>query len=164
MEKNTMELKRNHGHKENIVLYHKEMSSESFVYLLECTDHSTYVGATVDLEHRLRQHNGEIKGGAHATTMKVKQGKSWKRLCYIQGFPDWQSTLQFEWAFKFYSRKYVTHKISPLERRMKGLKTIMNMERPTSKALSYSEWPSGLYPEIIWECENAKIIYQNLCI
>jgi hypothetical protein len=47
---------------------------------------------------------------------------------------------------------------------MKGLKTIMNMERPTSKALAYSEWPAGLYPEIIWECENAKMLYENLCI
>ena len=34
-----------------------------FVYLLESTNHATYVGATVNLDHRLRQHNGEIKGG-----------------------------------------------------------------------------------------------------
>ena len=140
------------------------MASESFVYLLECSDKSTYVGATVDLDHRLRQHNGIIKGGAHATTMKVKQGKLWTRLCYIRGFPDWQSSLQFEWAFKFYSRKYVKQKMSPLERRMRGLKMIMNMEKPTSNALAYSEWPSGLYPEIVWECENARIVYENLCI
>ena len=47
-----------------------------YVYLLESTSHATYVGATVDLEHRLRQHNGEIKGGASATTMKVKKGET----------------------------------------------------------------------------------------
>jgi len=58
------------------------------------------VGATVDLDHRLRQHNKEIKGGAHATTMKVNQGHSWKRICYIKGFPDWTAALQFEWAFR----------------------------------------------------------------
>jgi len=34
----------------------------SYVYLLECTDGSTYVGATVNLDRRLRQHNKEIKG------------------------------------------------------------------------------------------------------
>jgi predicted GIY-YIG superfamily endonuclease len=74
--------------------------NQFFVYLLECTDKSTYVGATVDLDHRLRQHNKEIKGGAHATTMKVNQGHSWKRICYIKGFPDWTAALQFEWAFR----------------------------------------------------------------
>jgi predicted GIY-YIG superfamily endonuclease len=138
------------------------MSTESFVYLLECSDKSTYVGATVNLEHRLRQHNGEIKGGARATTMKIKQGKIWNRLCYIRGFPDWVSTLQFEWALKYYSRKFVNKKMPPLERRMRGLKIIMNMEKPTSNALKYNEWPSGTYPEIIWENEDLKKCYENL--
>lgn len=135
------------------------MSTECFVYLLECTDKSTYVGATVDLEHRLRQHNGEIKGGAKATTIKIKQGLSWKRVCYIAGFPDWTAALQFEWAFKFYSRKYVKTKMSPLERRMRGLKDLLNLERPTSKSLAYKEWPEGMSPQIIWENESAKMIF-----
>jgi structure-specific endonuclease subunit SLX1 len=135
------------------------MSTECFVYLLECTDKSTYIGATVDLEHRLRQHNGKIKGGAHATTIKIKQGLLWKRVCYIAGFPDWQAALQFEWAFKFYSRKYVKSKMSPLERRMRGLKDLLNLERPTSKALAYKEWPEGMSPQIIWENEAAKTIF-----
>jgi len=140
------------------------MSTECFVYLLECSDKSTYVGATVDLEHRLRQHNGEIKGGAHATTMKIKQGFTWKRVCYISGFPDWQSALQFEWAFKFYSRKYVKSNMSPLERRMRGLNDLLKLERPTSKALAYKEWPTGMSPQIIWERENevGKMMYELL--
>ena len=58
-----------------------------FVYLLECIDNSTYVGATVDVNRRLRQHNKEIKGGAHATGVKVAAGKSWTRVCYVSGFP-----------------------------------------------------------------------------
>ena len=52
--------------------------------------------------------------------------------------------------------------MSPLERRMRGLKIIMNMEKPTSNALSYAEWPSGTYPEIIWENEDLKNCYENL--
>ena len=49
----------------------------SYVYLLVSTNGNTYVGATVDLTRRLRQHNKEIKGGAHATGIKVEQGEIW---------------------------------------------------------------------------------------
>ena len=68
-----------------------------YVYLLECTSGATYVGATVDLERRLRQHNKEIKGGAKATGAKVAKGETWKRVCYVENFPDWSAALQFEW-------------------------------------------------------------------
>jgi structure-specific endonuclease subunit SLX1 len=131
-----------------------------FVYLLECTDGSTYVGATVDLNHRLRQHNGEIKGGAHATTVKVNRGnvwpdgKTWRRICHVAGFPDWQAALQFEWRWKQVSRKYLSTK-SPLERRAKALHAILLMDRPTSKAKAFSEWPTP--PEVVTEVEEDGI-------
>ena len=66
-----------------------------FVYLLLSSDNSTYVGATVDLERRLRQHNKEIKGGAHATGAKVEKGEIWIRAAHVEGFPDWQAALQY---------------------------------------------------------------------
>jgi predicted GIY-YIG superfamily endonuclease len=50
-----------------------EEEKQFFVYLLESTNQSTYVGATVDLTKRLRQHNKEIKGGAVATSIKVQK-------------------------------------------------------------------------------------------
>ena len=34
-----------------------------YTYLLQSSDGSSYVGATVDLNRRLRQHNRDIKGG-----------------------------------------------------------------------------------------------------
>ena len=37
------------------------------IYLLECRDDSLYCGITNNLEKRLKQHNGEIKGGAKYT-------------------------------------------------------------------------------------------------
>ena len=60
----------------------------SYVYLLVSSDNATYVGATVDLNRRLRQHNKEIKGGAHATGAKVAKGEVWTRAAHVSGFPD----------------------------------------------------------------------------
>ena len=51
-----------------------------FVYMLESSDGATYIGATVDLNRRLRQHNGEIKGGAKRTTSKVTNQNIWTRI------------------------------------------------------------------------------------
>jgi putative endonuclease len=38
------------------------------VYMLECADGSLYTGVATDIERRLRQHNGEIVGGARYTS------------------------------------------------------------------------------------------------
>jgi putative endonuclease len=35
-----------------------------YVYLVECADGSFYCGITLNLEKRLKQHNGIVKGGA----------------------------------------------------------------------------------------------------
>lgn len=119
-----------------------------YVYLLECSDKSTYVGATVNLDRRLRQHNKEISGGAHATTSKVAQGKIWHRVCYVSGFPTWQTALQFEWRWKQISRR-LKLKLSPLEKRQKALEILLALDRPTTKALPYSEWTPKVNLEIV---------------
>ena len=133
----------------------------SYVYLLLATPdrNATYVGATVDLERRLRQHNKEIKGGAVATSIKVEKGDIWIRAAYVQGFPDWQAALQFEWRWKQLSRK-LPAKMDPLIRRMTALKELLNLERPTTKAKAYSEWST--LPEIIFGDYLAKEIYDGL--
>ena len=128
----------------------------SFVYLLVSTNGNTYVGATLDLDRRLRQHNKEIKGGAHATGMKVSQGETWTRAAHVSGFPDWPAALQFEWRWKQLSRK-LPQKMFPLERRMKALKQLLALERPTSKAITYAEWPAA--PEVHLEIDDAKKYY-----
>ncbi len=106
----------------------------------------TYIGATVDLDHRLRQHNKEIKGGAHATGAQVAQGLQWKRVCHVRGFPTWQAALQFEWRWKQLSRKQPTNK-SPVDRRLDALQDLLAMDRPTSKAVPYDDWPTP--PEVV---------------
>lgn len=118
-----------------------EIEKQFFVYLLESTNKNTYVGATIDVNRRLRQHNKEIKGGAHATGAKVDKGETWTRVCYVSGFPTWQSALQFEWRWKQLSRK-LPQKMKPVERRMEALRQLLALEQSTSKAVPYSEWPS----------------------
>lgn len=122
-----------------------------YVYLLESTNGATYVGATVDLERRLRQHNKELKGGAKATTTKVAKGEKWHRICYVENFPDWSAALQFEWAWKFYTRKQpkLVKGETPIDRRKRALTQLISIERPTSKAKAYSEWETPI--NIIWE-------------
>jgi predicted GIY-YIG superfamily endonuclease len=130
---------------------------KSFVYLLISTNGNSYVGATKNLERRLRQHNKIIKGGAHATTSKVDKGEIWTRACHISGFPTWQAALQFEWRWKQLSRKNTNKNISPLARRLLALKTLLALERSTSNAIPFIEWTSP--PNVHLETEDAITLY-----
>jgi structure-specific endonuclease subunit SLX1 len=129
-----------------------------YVYLLVSTNNSTYIGATINLEHRLRQHNGEIKGGAVATSIKVKAGEVWKRVCHISGFPSWPAALQFEWRWKQLSRK-LSQKMFPLERRIQALIQLLKLEKPTTKSLPYSEWTAQ--PKVDFEIDEALNLYNK---
>ena len=89
-----------------------------FVYFIESTNGSTYIGATVNSDKRIRQHNKEIKGGATATSIKVNQGEIWHYICYIENFPEWNEALKFEWKWKHISRqiqKKIQNKIQKKE-------------------------------------------------
>jgi structure-specific endonuclease subunit SLX1 len=132
------------------------MSDKFYVYFLaldECDmigtpGQKTYIGATVDLDRRLRQHNKEISGGAHATGAQVDKGSHWRRVCHVANFPTWQAALQFEWRWKNLSRRKDLLVIKdPIERRMKALDVLLSFDRSTSKAIPYSEWP--VPPEIV---------------
>jgi predicted GIY-YIG superfamily endonuclease len=125
-----------------------------FVYLLLSSDNNTYVGATVDLDRRLRQHNKEIKGGAHATSVRVMNGEMWVRVAHIKGFPNWKAALQFEWRWKQLSRRLMSKYTNPLQRRMQALHQLLQLNKPTSKAMLYSDWESP--PEVVLEDDEAR--------
>ena len=129
-----------------------------YVYLLVATNGNTYVGATINLERRLRQHNKEITGGARATGIRVEKGDTWTRAAYVSGFPNWKAALQFEWRWKQLSRK-ISIKMLPLERRIEALKQLLTLERPTSNAIAYTEWENP--PEVHFEIDDAKLYYNN---
>lgn len=92
-----------------------------FVYLLATVEAPvrTYVGATIDPDRRLQQHNGILKGGAIATS-RVPGG--WYRVCYLKGFESKREALRFEWWWK---RRSVKLQGSPLERRQKAMEAML---------------------------------------
>ena len=121
-----------------------------FVYLLATEQGQTYVGATIDPDRRLRQHNGLIGGGARATAARVGQGLVWRRMCRVSGFPDNHAALQFEWRWKSLSRKKELTGLDPVSRRMEALQQLLALDRPTTKAAPYSSYAGGK-PEVVWE-------------
>jgi len=93
-----------------------------FVYLLATVElpMKTYVGATLDVDRRLMQHNGLMSGGARATST-VPGG--WYRVCYIKGFENQREALRFEWWWKRRSQKLNGN---PLERRQKAMEAMLS--------------------------------------
>ncbi|KAG6433575.1 hypothetical protein SASPL_105189 [Salvia splendens] len=73
------------------------------VYLILSTNPpiKTYVGVTNNFSRRLKQHNGELIGGAKASTA----GRPWTCACLIQGFADKCKAYQFEAKWKSISKK-----------------------------------------------------------
>lgn len=48
------------------------------------------------MKRRLRQHNGEISGGAKYT----RKGRPWTHFVYVSGFPTNSLAMCFEWSWK----------------------------------------------------------------
>ena len=116
-------------------------------YLLATSDggsQKTYVGVTPDLDRRLAQHNGLQSGGAKAT-----HGRTWERICHIRGFPDHRAALQFEWRWKQISRGLNG---PPVQKRFQALQMLMVLDKPTSAAVPYAEYPAPL--EVIMESQT----------
>ena len=98
------------------------------VYILR-NGKSLYVGATIDLSHRIRQHNGELSGGAHRTSTK---GPGWVCLLYVQGFQSRTESLQFEYALK---REAKHHNYSTQARKRAVHALQLSQEHWTSRPL-----------------------------
>ena len=132
-------------------------------YLLESTDkRRTYIGATVDVDRRLDQHNRKLAGGAKATA-----GRNWKRVLYVSGFPSWPDTLSFEWAWKYYSKQ------KGVAGRIEGLLHLLGLEQCTSNAMPFRLWSPNFsvtistwaLPELTkiesWSALSSKLRVEN---
>lgn len=54
--------------------------SDWYVYMLRCSDNTLYTGVTTDPERRLREHNGEVKGGARYTRTRQPVIMVWQEV------------------------------------------------------------------------------------
>ncbi|KAI8803411.1 hypothetical protein BJ742DRAFT_498527 [Cladochytrium replicatum] len=119
-----------------------------FVYLLEslgrrCKNHA-YVGSTPNPPRRIRQHNGEIQGGAMKTTRK----RPWDMVAVVHGFTNKYAGLQFEWAwqnphlsrhFKEASLNYTGGRAdSMLPKKLRVLAEMLSLAH-------WARWPLGVH-------------------
>ena len=100
--------------------------SSWFFYIIK-NNNCTYAGVSPDPVRRLRQHNGEIKGGAKYTTSK---GPGWKHICLVKGFQDKIQSMQFEWAVKH----VLPRDAGGLVNRISKLYIVLNKTQWTSKS------------------------------
>lgn len=77
---------------------HKPIPALYTVYILRSTIRhaSLYIGSTPNPPRRLKQHNGEAKGGAARTSRPSL--RPWEMVGLISGFPSLVGALKFEWA------------------------------------------------------------------
>jgi predicted GIY-YIG superfamily endonuclease len=144
------------------------------VYVLyHINSNKTYVGSTNNLKRRIRQHNGELKGGAKYTTNSLNKNillnelllNEWKYLYFITGFPDHQNALQAEWKLKNLQKKQTKKGV---EGRLKSLIELSKLEFWTSNSIyKNSEFIYEVYinennKEIIKEKLNKNFIIKDL--
>ncbi len=70
------------------------------MYIVECRDGSFYTGITTNLEKRIKEHNGELKGGA-----KYTKGKGPVVLKYFEKLETRSDALKREYEIKQLTRK-----------------------------------------------------------
>ena len=123
------------------------------VYLLKC-DNFSYVGMTNDIFKRLRQHNGEIKGGAKYTSKR----KEWYPVMIIDGFQNMKSAMQCEWRLKHFaighgSVRGAKGKLKYLSKYLYEENIIKGFDVQNNPIIEYRKWTS--------KCEKS-IKEQNL--
>ena len=92
------------------------MSNNYIIYLLVNSENTcTYIGITNNKERRIRQHNGDLVGGAKYTKLKKGDGY-WSYYGWIEGNLEKRRALSLEKKIQIKSRKMKGK--TPLERRL----------------------------------------------
>ena len=125
-------------------------SSSFSVYVLRssCTNR-TYVGATTNMARRIRQHNGELAGGARATSA----GRPWRCVALVRNLPSWSDALKLEWRLKRRQRQRQRQRRSVPRCRCQALCCALGMERWTRSATPTAALRCRL--EVLWRTGDA---------
>lgn len=99
----------------------------SWTFYIVRNGECTYAGISVDVHRRLRQHNGQLSGGARYTTSR---GPGWKHVCLVRGFENQNQALMFEWAVK----NAAPRKHRGVIARLQKFYSILKAERWTSRS------------------------------
>ena len=138
-----------------------------FCYILQTDTNtmSTYNGSTNNMVRRLRQHNGELVGGAKYT--KRNGANDWKVYFLMTGFLDHQNCLQAEWRIKCPDNKRRRGaKYNGREGRIRGINEILKLQKWTSNSVidnstvNYEIWIVKKYSHLLTEYPTNIIIHE----
>ena len=105
-----------------------------YCYILHSTTKTnvTYNGSTNNIKRRIRQHNGELVGGAKATFIN----RPHKIYCLVTGLPNKIEALRCEWKIKHPTGhpKKRPSEYCGQDGRIKGLNLLLQDEKFTSKS------------------------------
>ncbi len=87
----------------------------------------TYIGITNNLTRRLRQHNGELVGGAKRT-----RGRQWELAAHVAGCSSRREVLMLEWAWQ--KRRDIGSRAGGVMPKLQRLCALTQKERWTSAA------------------------------
>ncbi len=112
-----------------------EKSNKYYCYILYTSNafytNQTYNGSTNDLKRRIRQHNGELVGGAKSTSNKGP----WEYLAVISGFESHKEALSCEWRIKHPTNKKLRpKKYCGVEGRVKSLNLVLGLDKWTNNS------------------------------
>ncbi len=112
-----------------------KLKSEYYCYILFSNNpfynNQTYNGSTNDLKRRIRQHNGELVGGAKST----KNKGPWEYLIVISGFESHKEALSCEWRIKHPTgARLRPKKYCGVEGRIKSLNLVLSLDKWTNNS------------------------------
>lgn len=114
----------------------EKKTSQYYCYIIKSINplfaNSTYNGYTNNLKKRLREHNGDIKGGARAT-----RGKGpWVYIVIWTGYQTRNEALSCEWRIKHpTNKKFRGSKYNGVVGRIKSLNLLIGLDFWTNKSI-----------------------------